>query len=59
MRVIGCFGLRLTEPKAGSDPGSMTTTARRDGGGWVIDGAKRWIGLAHHRRDRDHLGPDR
>ena len=42
--VIGCFG--LTEPKAGSDPGSMTTTARRDGGGWVIDGAKRWIGLA-------------
>src|SRR5580704_16104223 len=42
--VIGCFG--LTEPEAGSDPGSMTTTARRDGGGWVIDGAKRWIGLA-------------
>ena len=42
--VIGCFG--LTEPEAGSDPGSMTTTARRDGGSWVIDGAKRWIGLA-------------
>src|SRR5579871_2506713 len=42
--LIGCFG--LTEPEAGSDPGSMTTTARRDGGGWVIDGAKRWIGLA-------------
>jgi glutaryl-CoA dehydrogenase len=42
--VIGCFG--LTEPEAGSDPGNMTTTARRDGGGWVIDGAKRWIGLA-------------
>ena len=42
--VIGCFG--LTEPEAGSDAGSMTTTARRDGGGWVIDGAKRWIGLA-------------
>src|SRR5258705_6797663 len=41
--VIGCFG--LTEPEAGSDAGSMTTTARRDGGGWVIDGAKRWIGL--------------
>jgi glutaryl-CoA dehydrogenase len=42
--LIGCFG--LTEPEAGSDPASMTTTARRDGGGWVINGAKRWIGLA-------------
>jgi glutaryl-CoA dehydrogenase len=42
--LIGCFG--LTEPEAGSDPGSMTTTARKDGGGWVINGAKRWIGLA-------------
>ena len=43
-QLIGCFG--LTEPEAGSDPASMTTTARRDGGGWVINGAKRWIGLA-------------
>jgi len=42
--LIGCFG--LTEPEAGSDPASMTTTARKDGGGWVINGAKRWIGLA-------------
>ena len=42
--LIGCFG--LTEPEAGSDPASMTTTARRDGDGWVINGAKRWIGLA-------------
>jgi glutaryl-CoA dehydrogenase len=42
--LIGCFG--LTEPDAGSDPASMTTTARRAGGGWVINGAKRWIGLA-------------
>jgi len=42
--LIGCFG--LPEPEAGSDPASMTTTARRDGDGWVIDGAKRWIGLA-------------
>jgi acyl-CoA dehydrogenase family protein 9 len=40
--LIGCFG--LTEPEAGSDPASMTTTARRVGDGWVIDGAKRWIG---------------
>jgi glutaryl-CoA dehydrogenase len=43
-QLIGCFG--LTEPEAGSDPASMTTTARRDGGGWVLNGAKRWIGLA-------------
>src|SRR5450631_3796686 len=42
--LIGCFG--LTEPEAGSDPASMTTTARREGGSWVINGAKRWIGLA-------------
>jgi len=46
--VIGCFA--LTEPSAGSDPSSMTTTARRDGSGedagWILEGAKRWIGLA-------------
>lgn len=42
---IGCFG--LTEPTAGSDPSSMATFAAPDGdGGWVINGAKRWIGLA-------------
>jgi len=43
-KVIGCFG--LTEPDAGSDPGGMTTFARRDGDDWVITGSKRWIGLA-------------
>ena len=42
--LIGCFA--LTEPQGGSDPAGMTTTARRDGDGWVLDGAKRWIGLA-------------
>jgi glutaryl-CoA dehydrogenase len=42
--LIGCFG--LTEPTAGSDPASMRTRAVRDGDHWVIDGAKRWIGLA-------------
>ncbi len=42
--AIGCFG--LTEPAAGSDPGSMTTLARRDGTDWVLNGTKRWIGLA-------------
>src|SRR4051794_9701816 len=39
--AIGCFG--LTEPDAGSDPGSMRTTARRDGSDWVINGSKMWI----------------
>ena len=42
--AIGCFG--LTEPTAGSDPSGMQTFARRDGTDWVIDGTKRWIGLA-------------
>ncbi|MCR1162752.1 acyl-CoA dehydrogenase family protein [Paenarthrobacter sp. UW852] len=42
--LIGCFA--LTEPTAGSDPSSMTTFARRTNDGWVLDGAKRWIGLA-------------
>ena len=40
-RAIGCFG--LTEPDHGSDPGGMETRARRDGGGWVLSGVKRWI----------------
>ncbi|MCC9192070.1 acyl-CoA dehydrogenase family protein [Arthrobacter sp. zg-Y916] len=43
-QAIGCFG--LTEPTAGSDPSSMTTFARRDGDDWVLNGTKRWIGLA-------------
>ena len=42
--LIGCFG--LTEPTAGSDPSSMATFAEHDGEGWVLHGAKRWIGLA-------------
>lgn len=41
---IGCFA--LTEPTGGSDPAAMETTARREGDGWVLDGRKRWIGLA-------------
>ncbi|WP_418061126.1 acyl-CoA dehydrogenase family protein [Pimelobacter simplex] len=42
--AIGCFG--LTEPDAGSDPGSMRTRARRVAGAgsdWVLDGRKMWI----------------
>ncbi len=42
--AIGCFG--LTEPTAGSDPASMKTFARRSQDGWVLNGEKRWIGLA-------------
>jgi glutaryl-CoA dehydrogenase len=40
-RAIGCFG--LTEPDAGSNPGGMKTTARRDGGDWILNGQKMWI----------------
>jgi glutaryl-CoA dehydrogenase len=43
-QIIGSFG--LTEPGAGSDPSSMMTFARRDGSDWVLNGSKRWIGLA-------------
>jgi glutaryl-CoA dehydrogenase len=39
--AIGCFG--LTEPDAGSDPGSMRTHAKRDGSDWILNGAKMWI----------------
>ncbi|MGA4545737.1 acyl-CoA dehydrogenase family protein [Uniformispora flossi] len=56
----------LTEAEAGSDPGDLRTTARRadgDGGGWVIDGTKRFITNAPiadvfmvFARDADHPG---
>ena len=39
--LIGCFG--LTEPDAGSDPGSMRTYAKQDGDGYSISGSKTWI----------------
>jgi len=39
--LIGCFG--LTEPDAGSDPGSMRTVAKPDGDGFVLNGSKTWI----------------
>ena len=41
--AIGCFG--LTEPEAGSDPGSMKTFSRKEGSEWVLNGRKRWIGM--------------
>ena len=40
--AIGAFA--LTEPRHGSDSVALETSARRDGDGWVLDGAKRWIG---------------
>lgn len=43
-RMIGCFG--LTEPDHGSDPGSMTTKARRMEGGFLLNGEKTWISNA-------------
>jgi len=42
--AIGFFG--LTEPQGGSDPNTMLTNARREGDEWVLNGKKRWIGLA-------------
>jgi glutaryl-CoA dehydrogenase len=39
--LIGCFG--LTEPDAGSDPGSMRTRAEKVDGGYRLSGAKMWI----------------
>jgi len=41
---LSCFG--LTEPGHGSNPGGMTTTARRDGDTYVLSGEKKWIGNA-------------
>ena len=40
-QTLGGFG--LTEPGAGSDAGSLKTTARRDGDFWVLNGEKAWI----------------
>ena len=45
LRKLGAFA--LTEPDHGSDSVALETTARRDGDHYVIDGAKRWIGLGH------------
>jgi glutaryl-CoA dehydrogenase len=39
--AVGCFG--LTEPDFGSNPAGMRTSARRDGGDWVLNGTKMWI----------------
>ncbi|MDQ2682839.1 MAG: acyl-CoA dehydrogenase family protein [Chloroflexota bacterium] len=38
--ILGAFA--LTEPGSGSDPGSMSSFARRDGSDWILNGYKRW-----------------
>jgi glutaryl-CoA dehydrogenase len=40
-QAVGCFG--LTEADGGSDPASMRTTARKEAGGYRLNGAKMWI----------------
>jgi len=60
--VIGAFA--LTEPGAGSDAGSLRTSATPNGDGWRIDGAKQWITNGSHagtfllfaRTDQDQPG---
>jgi butyryl-CoA dehydrogenase len=42
---LGCFG--LSEPGNGSDAGAASTTATKDGDGWIINGTKAWITNAH------------
>ena len=51
MRGERLAAFALSEPQAGSDVGAIATTARQDGGGWVLDGTKTWIsngGIADH-----------
>ena len=42
--LVGCFG--LTEPDAGSDPGSMLSNAKKTDGGYLLNGSKTWISNA-------------
>jgi len=45
LKIIGAFG--LTEPEVGSGAaGGLTTTAKRDGDSWILNGQKKWIGNA-------------
>jgi alkylation response protein AidB-like acyl-CoA dehydrogenase len=61
--TLGAFA--LTEPEAGSDAGSLRTSAREDGDGWRISGSKQWITNGSHagtfllfaRTDPDTPGP--
>ena len=45
LRKLGAFA--LTEPEHGSDSVALETSARKEGDEYVLNGAKRWIGLGH------------
>ena len=45
-KKLGCWS--LTEPEAGSDAGGTRTTAKREGGAWVINGAKTFTTNGHY-----------
>jgi alkylation response protein AidB-like acyl-CoA dehydrogenase len=45
---LGCFA--LTEPDTGSDAANQRTRARRENGGWVINGAKMFISMGNHAK---------
>jgi alkylation response protein AidB-like acyl-CoA dehydrogenase len=56
---VACFG--LTEPGAGSDVAGMTSTARKQGGDYLLNGEKMWISLAtkaHHSLVVARTNPD-
>jgi alkylation response protein AidB-like acyl-CoA dehydrogenase len=44
--AAGAFA--LSEPEAGSDPGGMRTTAKKEGSSWILDGQKQWITSGAH-----------
>lgn len=41
------FCIGMSEPNAGSDLASVTTSARRTDGGWIVNGAKVWTTIVH------------
>jgi len=45
---LGPASFALSEPGCGSDAAALTTTARRDGDGWILDGSKMWITSGAH-----------
>ena len=64
-RIRSCFMMTEPAPGAGADPSMLRTTARRDGGDFVIDGTK-WlitgavgaaVAIIMARNDSDALGP--
>src|SRR3954465_7690937 len=46
--ALGCFG--LTEPGTGSDAANQQTRAKKNDGGWVINGAKQWISMGNYAK---------